>query len=150
MHRPDKETNDRLNVICAVTQDNLHEFLTDRKFNEIDSQAVRIRAGFLKGSPKPVLFSTKLLFILLLLDQIVFNFFVTRAPKFNWPPQSMYPRHYQHGFKLRSIKANLHHIIHITNTGKMMDTLEKFCIYRETEAKTQINDKLTVQNNAIF
>jgi hypothetical protein len=31
-----------------------------------------------------------------------------------------------------------------------MDTLEKFHIYRETEAKNQINDKLTVQNNNIF
>jgi hypothetical protein len=32
------------------------------------------------------------------------------------------------------------HILHITNKGKMMDTLEKFYIYRETEAKNQIND----------
>jgi hypothetical protein len=32
----------------------------------------------------------------------------------------------------------------------MMDTLEKFYIYRETEANNQINDKLTVQNNAVF
>jgi hypothetical protein len=32
----------------------------------------------------------------------------------------------------------------------MMDTLEKFYIYRETVTKNQINDKLTVQNNAIF
>jgi hypothetical protein len=41
------------------------------------------------------------------------------------------------------------HIIHIINKGKMMDTLEKFDIYRETVAKNQINDKLTVQKNAI-
>jgi hypothetical protein len=26
------------------------------------------------------------------------------------------------------------HIIHITNNGKMMDMLEKFYIYRQTEA----------------
>jgi hypothetical protein len=45
---------------------------------------------------------------------------------------------------------NIMHIIHVTNKGKMMDTLEKFYIYRETEANNQINDKLTVQNNAIF
>jgi hypothetical protein len=31
----------------------------------------------------------------------------------------------------------------------MLDT-EKFYIYRETEAKNQINEKLTVQHNAIF
>jgi hypothetical protein len=41
------------------------------------------------------------------------------------------------------------HIIHITNKSKMMD-MEKFYIYRETEAINQINNKLTVQNNTIF
>jgi hypothetical protein len=45
---------------------------------------------------------------------------------------------------------NIMHIMHIATKGKMMDTLEKFYIYRETEANNQINDKLTVQNNAIF
>jgi hypothetical protein len=44
---------------------------------------------------------------------------------------------------------NIMHIIHITGKGKMMDTLENFYIYRETEANNQINDKLTVQNNTI-
>jgi hypothetical protein len=42
------------------------------------------------------------------------------------------------------------HIIHITNKGKLMDMLERFRIYRETEAKNQINDKLAVQNNPLF
>jgi hypothetical protein len=42
------------------------------------------------------------------------------------------------------------HIIHVTNKGKMRDTLGKFYIYRETEANNQIKDKLTVQNNPIF
>jgi hypothetical protein len=42
------------------------------------------------------------------------------------------------------------HIIHETGKGKMMDTLEKFYIYRETEANNQINEKLTIQNNAVF
>jgi hypothetical protein len=45
---------------------------------------------------------------------------------------------------------NIMHIMHVTNKGKMMDTLEKFYIYREKEANNQINDKLTVQNKAIF
>ena len=45
---------------------------------------------------------------------------------------------------------NVMHITHVTNKGKMLDTLEKFYIYRETEANNQINDKLTVQNNAVF
>jgi hypothetical protein len=39
---------------------------------------------------------------------------------------------------------NIMHIIHITSKGKKMDTLEKFYIYRETEANNQSNDKLTV------
>jgi hypothetical protein len=42
------------------------------------------------------------------------------------------------------------HITHTTNKGKMLDMLEKFYIYREKEAKNQINDKLTVQHNSIF
>jgi hypothetical protein len=53
---------------------------------------------------------------------------------------------------------NIMHVVHLTNKGKMMNTLEKFYIYRETErdrerdreANNQINDKLRVQNNAIF
>jgi hypothetical protein len=45
---------------------------------------------------------------------------------------------------------NIMHIIHITSKGKMIDTLEKLYIYTETEANNQINDKLTVQNNAVF
>jgi len=32
----------------------------------------------------------------------------------------------------------------------MMDTLEKFYIYRETKTNSQINDRLTVKANAIF
>jgi hypothetical protein len=42
------------------------------------------------------------------------------------------------------------HIVHTTYKGKILDTLKKFYIYRETEAKNQINDKLTVQHNVIF
>ena len=45
---------------------------------------------------------------------------------------------------------NIMHLTHVTNKGKMLDTLEKFYIYRETEANNQINDKLTVQENAVF
>jgi len=41
-------------------------------------------------------------------------------------------------------------IVHITNKGKMMDTLEKYYIYKETKSNNQINDKLTVKPNAIF
>jgi len=41
-------------------------------------------------------------------------------------------------------------IIHIANKGRMLDTVDKFYIYRETQLGTQINDKLTVQSNPIF
>jgi len=41
-------------------------------------------------------------------------------------------------------------IIHITNKGRMMDTIKKYYIYRETKLNNQINDKLTVQPNINF
>jgi hypothetical protein len=41
-------------------------------------------------------------------------------------------------------------IIHITNKGKMMDTLERFYVYEETESNNQNKDKLTVKYNPIF
>jgi hypothetical protein len=41
-------------------------------------------------------------------------------------------------------------IIRITSKGKIMDTIEKYYIYRETKLNKQINDKLTVQPNIIF
>jgi hypothetical protein len=39
---------------------------------------------------------------------------------------------------------------YITNKDKIMDTLEKCYIFRETKNNNQINDKLTVKANAIF
>jgi hypothetical protein len=45
---------------------------------------------------------------------------------------------------------NIMDIIHIANKGRMLDTLEKFYIYRETQLGNQINDKLTVQANPTF
>jgi hypothetical protein len=41
-------------------------------------------------------------------------------------------------------------IVHVINKGKMMDTLERYYIYKETKSNNQINDKLTVKPNAIF
>jgi len=40
--------------------------------------------------------------------------------------------------------------IHITNKGRMMDTLERYYIFRETKLNIQINDTLTVKPNIIF
>jgi hypothetical protein len=40
--------------------------------------------------------------------------------------------------------------IHFTNKGRLMNTLEKFYIFRETKSNNQINDKLTVKPNIIF
>jgi len=41
-------------------------------------------------------------------------------------------------------------VLHITGKGQMMNTIEKYYIYRETKMNNQINDKLIVQPNAIF
>jgi len=41
-------------------------------------------------------------------------------------------------------------VIHFERKGKMLDTLEKFYIYRETKNGNQTNDRLTVQSNPIF
>jgi hypothetical protein len=41
-------------------------------------------------------------------------------------------------------------VIHVAKKGKMLDTLEKFYIYKETKHGNQINDKLTFQTNPIF
>jgi hypothetical protein len=40
--------------------------------------------------------------------------------------------------------------IYITDKGRLMDTLEKFYIFRETKLYKQINDKLAVKPNIIF
>jgi hypothetical protein len=45
---------------------------------------------------------------------------------------------------------NIMDIMYVTNKGTMMNTIEKFYIYRETGLDNQLNDKLTVQPNAIF
>jgi len=41
-------------------------------------------------------------------------------------------------------------VVHIASKGRMLDTLERFYVYRETKFGTQSNDKLTVQSNPIF
>jgi hypothetical protein len=57
----------------------------------------------------------------------------------------------------QNLLENGHPIGHMENTimdttskGRMLDTLEKFYIYRETKRNKQINDKLTVKPNVIF
>jgi hypothetical protein len=45
---------------------------------------------------------------------------------------------------------NVMETLHITDKGRMMDTLERFYIFRETKMNNQINDKLTVKPNIIF
>jgi hypothetical protein len=41
-------------------------------------------------------------------------------------------------------------ILHMTNKEQLMDTLEKYHIYKETQINNQINDKCTVKPNIIF
>ena len=45
---------------------------------------------------------------------------------------------------------NIMNVLHITDKAQMMNTIERYYIYRETKMANQINDKLTVQPNAIF
>jgi len=40
--------------------------------------------------------------------------------------------------------------VHFTNKGRLMDTIERFYIFRETKQNNQINDRLTVKPNIIF
>jgi hypothetical protein len=40
--------------------------------------------------------------------------------------------------------------IHTTNKGRLIDTLEKMYIFRETKLDNQVNDKLAVRPNIIF
>jgi len=48
------------------------------------------------------------------------------------------------------VMENTVDVIHIISKGKMMDTIEKYYIYRETKLNNQINDKLTVNPNIIL
>ena len=41
-------------------------------------------------------------------------------------------------------------VIHTTSKGKMLDTMEKFYMYKETRINNQINDKCTVNPNVVF
>jgi hypothetical protein len=45
---------------------------------------------------------------------------------------------------------NVMETLHITDKGRMMDTLQRFYIFRETKLNNQINDKLTVKPNIIL
>jgi transposase-like protein len=45
---------------------------------------------------------------------------------------------------------NILEVLHSTSKGKLMDTLEKFHIYKITRENIQINDKNTSKPNAIF
>jgi len=41
-------------------------------------------------------------------------------------------------------------VLYATNKGRLMDTMEKFYIYKEAHSNNQINDKNTVKPNIIF
>jgi len=40
--------------------------------------------------------------------------------------------------------------VNITNKVRMMDTLERYCIFLEIKLNKKINDKLTIKTNIIF
>jgi len=41
-------------------------------------------------------------------------------------------------------------VIHTTSECEMLDTMEKFYIYKETRINNQINDKYRVKPNVVF
>ena len=41
-------------------------------------------------------------------------------------------------------------VLHVVERGKLMDTLERFHIYKETKTENQINDRNTVARNILF
>jgi len=41
-------------------------------------------------------------------------------------------------------------VLHISKKGGMLDTLERFYIFREARRGNPINDKLIIQSNPIF
>ena len=41
-------------------------------------------------------------------------------------------------------------IVHYEKKGKMLDTFEKYYIYKEAKSDNQLNDRLAIQNNLIF
>jgi len=45
---------------------------------------------------------------------------------------------------------NIMNPLHIMEKGRLMDTIEKYYIFRETMLCNQINDKITEKPNAIF
>jgi hypothetical protein len=45
---------------------------------------------------------------------------------------------------------NIMETLHTVGKGRMVDTLERFYIFRETKLNNQINDRLTIQPNIIF
>jgi hypothetical protein len=45
---------------------------------------------------------------------------------------------------------NIMETLHTTGKGRMMDTLERFYVFRETKINNQINDRLTIKPNVIF
>jgi hypothetical protein len=40
--------------------------------------------------------------------------------------------------------------VQLTSKGRIMNTLEKFYIFRQTKLNNQINEKMTVKSNVIF
>jgi hypothetical protein len=45
---------------------------------------------------------------------------------------------------------SFHDSIHWANKGRMMDTLQRFYIFRQSKLNNQTSDKLTVKPNIIF
>jgi len=64
--------------------------------------------------------------------------------------KSKFAHHFIEEGRAFGTMSDIMDVVQIASKGRMLDTLERFFIYRETKLGTQINDKLTVQSNPIF
>jgi hypothetical protein len=54
-----------------------------------------------------------------------------------------------YGIKASNTIEETMDVIHTTGRGRMLNVIEKYCIYKETAINNQINDRLTVTPNVI-
>ena len=64
--------------------------------------------------------------------------------------KSKFAHHFIEEGRAFGTMSDIMDVVQIASKGRMLVTLERFFIYRETKLGTQINDKLTVQSNPIF
>jgi hypothetical protein len=65
-------------------------------------------------------------------------------------PKSKFSEHLIHAHHSIGPMHTIMEPLYYTTKGRLMNTIEKFHIYRKTQLDNQLNDRHTVQPNAIF